>query len=161
MITPRLTKNHPFVVGILSDTHGHLPDGAMTVLSNVHQILHAGDIGSPDILSALEKTAPTIAVRGNMDGGEWADHLPEEKTVRLGNISVHILHDLDRIKTHLGNTGVHVVVSGHTHRPRVEKQNSRLYINPGSTSYPRGRYPASLAILKMFQSDLSVEIVNV
>ncbi|MEA3230495.1 MAG: metallophosphoesterase [Thermodesulfobacteriota bacterium] len=144
---PQLTEKSEYRVGILADTHGHLNQTVVKRLGNVDLIIHAGDIDSPSVLPALEKIAPLVAVRGNMDFGPWAADLPQTETVQVGRTWIYILHDLSRLDLLPESVGFGVVISGHTHRSQLSRRNGTLYINPGSVTYPRHPAPASMAFL--------------
>src|SRR3984957_2460966 len=120
-----------FKIGIISDTHGFMRPEAERRLTDVNHIIHAGDIGRPEILDALRRIAPVTAIRGNVDSGEWAVEYPDTKLVRLAGKSIYILHDLKTLQVDPG-TGIDVVVSGHPHAPKIDTIGSVLYLNPGS-----------------------------
>ena len=120
------------LIGIISDTHGLVRPQALAALKDVDMILHAGDIGSQDVLDTLNEIAPVIAVRGNNDKADWARSLPDWEVVEVGNISIYMLHDVKEIDISPSGAGFQVVVSGHSHRPAVAEQRGVLYVNPGS-----------------------------
>ncbi|MCP4688402.1 MAG: metallophosphoesterase family protein [Desulfobacterales bacterium] len=134
-------------LGILSDTHGRLRPEALAALAGLDMIVHAGDVGGPDILAALSEIAPTVAVRGNMDYGAWSRDLREIEVVEAGEALLYVLHDLHRLDLSPAAAGFHAVVSGHTHRPSAEYREGVLFLNPGSVTHPRDHHPPSLAIL--------------
>lgn len=136
-------------IGVLSDTHGHFGAAARAILRGVDLILHAGDIDEPAVLAALKAMAPVVAVRGNMDRGAWAAQLPEEEIVEAGAIRLYLIHDLTRISLVPESAGIHVVISGHTHRPRIREQGDVLYLNPGSASLPRDGHRATVALVEI------------
>jgi putative phosphoesterase len=131
-------------VGLISDTHGLLRPQALAALAGSDCILHAGDIGGPEILERLADIAPVTAVRGNNDIGPWARRLPDTVTVRLGALTALMVHDLADLPD---LTGAGVVVCGHSHRPRVERRNGFLLVNPGSAGPRRFRLPVSVGRL--------------
>lgn len=122
-------------IGVLSDTHGRLRQEAAERLEGVDCILHAGDFDNPDVLEALERIAPVYGVRGNNDWGAWAQHLPRMLRFSLGGVSFYMTHNRSDVPWSL--PGVDVVICGHTHRYEKEKIMGRLWLNPGSCSYPR------------------------
>ena len=149
-----------YLVGVISDTHGRLPHSVAQAFEGVDLIIHAGDIGEPEIIEALKKIAPTIAVRGNMDFGHWANQLAIEKTIEINQTRVVVLHDVFRLKLKPGNAAPRVVISGHTHRPLQEENRGVLYINPGSAGYPKFGQPASVALLHIKTQSPRARIVE-
>ena len=155
-----LSSKNNYLVGIISDTHGRLPISVSEAFKGVDLIIHAGDIGEPDILDALDKIAPTIAVRGNMDFGQWARELPVEESIEINQTVVKVLHDVYRISAKSGKTAPDVVISGHTHRPLQEENRGILYINPGSAGYPKYGQPPTVALLQIKGQSLRVQFVD-
>ena len=152
-------KNNYFV-GIISDTHGLLPQSVSKVFKNTDLIIHAGDIGDPKIIDALEKIAPTRAVRGNMDMGNWARQLRQNETIRINHKRLHVIHDIYKLDINAKSDNYHVVIYGHTHRPQVEKQQGILYVNPGSAIQPRFGYPPSVALLEINGDAINARLVD-
>ena len=149
------------MVGIISDTHGLLRREAIRALQGVQLIIHAGDIGKPEILEELRKIAPVVAVRGNMDGGEWANTIPEEEVLEIGEVNLYILHDVNRINLDPGAAGFNAVISGHSHRPSVKKRhNGVTYLNPGSAGPRRFKLPVTLALVHLNGDDLDVRFID-
>jgi uncharacterized protein len=136
-------------IGIISDTHGLLRPEVAQRFAGVEHIVHAGDIGSPDIIAELRRIAPVTAIRGNVDTGAWAQDYPETTTVRCGGRTVHVLHDLKQLGFDPSLCGIDVVVSGHSHRARSETIDGVLYLNPGSAGPRRFRLPITLATLEL------------
>lgn len=134
-------------VGVISDTHGLLRPEAVARLAGVDHILHAGDIGRPEVIEALSRIAPTTAVRGNVDTGHWAAAYPDRQSLTLGGHAVLVLHDIKTLDLDPAAWGLRVVVSGHSHQPRCETVDGVLYLNPGSAGRRRFRLPISLATL--------------
>lgn len=134
-------------IGVISDTHGLLRPEAVELLSGVDHIVHAGDIGRPEVIDALRRLAPVTAVRGNVDMGDWAAAFPATERVRLGGRSIHVLHNLADLALDPASAGIDVVISGHTHRPKVETVGGVLYLNPGSAGPRRFTLPIALATL--------------
>lgn len=141
-MTPRRWR-----VGVISDTHGLLRPEAVEALRDVDRIVHAGDVGSPDVLRGLEKIAPVTAVRGNNDHGPWAETLPVTDLFELGGAALYVIHDVKELDLDLRETGVSVVISGHGHRPVSENRDGVLFFNPGSAGPRRFRLPISVAHL--------------
>jgi putative phosphoesterase len=135
------------VVGLVSDTHGLLRPEAIEALAGSDHIIHAGDIGDPAILGALAAIAPLTAVRGNNDTGAWARGIPEARTLELGGVRIHVIHDLGMLRR--TPRGVRVVVSGHSHVPRILEEEGVLYVNPGSAGPRRFRLPVTVGQLRI------------
>jgi len=140
-------SSHSYKIGVISDTHGLMRQEALEALQGSDLILHAGDVGSQDVIDELERIAPVYAVRGNMDGGEWAQRLPKTQWVEVGDITIYILHDLDRLDLVPQASGISMIVSGHTHQPLGKKRSGVFYLNPGSAGPRRFSKPVSLAVV--------------
>jgi putative phosphoesterase len=136
-----------FRIGIISDTHGLLRPEAERRLAGVDHIIHGGDIGDPGIIVALARIAPVIAIRGNVDRAGWARDYAETELVRLADRSIFVVHDLKTLQIDPVARGIDVVVSGHSHVPKVEMVGSVLYLNPGSAGRRRFKLPITLATL--------------
>lgn len=126
----------------------------------VDLIIHAGDIGEPDILTSLEKIAPTIAVRGNMDFGPWSEQLGAQEIIEVSHTRLLVLHDVYRLALNSQDARPDVVISGHTHRPLQEDNEGVLYINPGSAGYPKFGQPATVARLLIKEQSRQAEIIE-
>ena len=147
-------------VGIISDTHGMLTHQALDALNGVDQILHAGDIGAPEVLRLLSAVAPVHAVRGNMDGGDWCQGLPYTDMVELDATTFYLLHDLNTLDLDPPSAGVRVVVHGHTHQAADKSHDGVLYFNPGSASRPGNPGgPLSLGILEIANGRIDRRII--
>jgi putative phosphoesterase len=136
-------------IGIISDTHGLLRPEAEQRLSGVAHIIHAGDIGRPEIIEALGRIAPVTAIRGNVDIADWAARYPATTTVALGGRSIHIVHDVNDLALDPVASGVDMVVSGHSHQPRIATVDGVLYLNPGSAGPRRFSLPCTLALMEL------------
>jgi putative phosphoesterase len=134
-----------FRIGIISDTHGLLRPEAERRLAGVDHIIHGGDIGRPEIIDALRRIAPVTAIRGNVDIDDWAAAYPETEVVRLAGKSIYVLHDLKTLQIDPIARGIDVVVSGHSHVPKIDTADGVLYLNPGSAGRRRFRLPITLA----------------
>jgi len=145
-------------IGIISDTHGLLRPEAEQQLAGVAHIVHAGYIGRPEIIARLRQIAPVSAIRGNVDTGDWAGCYPDTETVGIGGRSFHVLHDIHDLRIDPVSSGVDVVISGHSHQPRIETVDGVLYINPGSAGPRRFSLPITLAILQVDESGLRPEL---
>jgi putative phosphoesterase len=147
-------------IGLISDTHGLLRPQVVAFLAGSDHIVHGGDVCDPGVLEALRALAPLTAVRGNNDRGAWAAGLRESELVRLGEIFVYAVHDLEDIDIDPAAAGVQVVVSGHSHRPLIEQRGPVLYVNPGSAGPRRFRLPISAGELTVSGSRVSARIVE-
>ncbi len=136
-----------FRIGIISDTHGLLRPEAERCLAGVGHIIHGGDIGSAEIITALRRIAPVTAIRGNVDTGDWAGEHAETEFVRIADQSIFVLHDLKTLQIDPVALGIDVIVSGHSHVPKIETAGGVLYLNPGSAGRRRFRLPITLATL--------------
>lgn len=132
----------PARIGLISDTHGLLRPEAKAFLRGCDAIVHAGDIGNASVLEELSALAPLTAVRGNNDIGAWAEGLPETAQLRVGELLIHVLHDVAQLEL---PAGVRVVVSGHSHKPSVLVRDDILYVNPGSAGPRRFKLPVAVA----------------
>jgi putative phosphoesterase len=156
----KLASKNNYSIGVISDTHGHLPSRVLKAFKGVDLIIHAGDIGEETILDKLAKIAPVAAVRGNMDFGKWARQLPETEIIEIGQIVLYVLHIANRLDADPVKIGLTAVISGHTHRPDVSEKNGITFINPGSASYPKFGQPASAALIQIKGDDLSVKLIH-
>ena len=145
-------------VGVISDTHGLLRPEALRALFGADLILHAGDVGSPEVLEGLRALAPVVAVRGNNDRGPWAEALSETEVVTADGRSLYVLHDLGTLELDPRAAGFDAVIAGHSHQPRIERRDGVLYLNPGSAGPRRFRLPIALAWLDVGR--LEAEIVR-
>lgn len=141
-------------IGIISDTHGLLRPEAVERLAGVQHIIHAGDIGRPEVISELSRIAPVTAVRGNIDGGEWAAGYPQTEFVKLGGRFFYVLHNLAELDLDPTAAGIDVVVSGHSHQPRIETVDGVVYLNPGSAGPRRFSLPIALATLDLSAKEI-------
>ena len=134
-------------IGLISDTHGLLRPDALAFLQGSDLIVHAGDIGGPEILQALSAIAPLTVVRGNNDRGPWAASIRETEWLQAAGINLYAIHDLAQLDVDPAAAGIQVVVSGHSHQPRVDRREGVLYVNPGSPGPRRFRLPISIGEL--------------
>jgi putative phosphoesterase len=141
------------IVGVISDTHGLLRPEALEALAGVDLIIHAGDIGGPDIIDPLRRIAPVHAVRGNVDRGFWANEFSPTEIVEVEGQSLYTLHDLNELDLDPAAAGFRVVISGHTHDPLVKEERGVVYLNPGSAGPRRFKLPISLARISIGEYD--------
>ncbi|WP_438014784.1 metallophosphoesterase family protein [Sorangium sp. So ce315] len=159
MMERRAPREHR--IGVISDTHGLVRPEALAALAGSELILHAGDVGGPEVLAALAAIAPVTAVRGNNDRGRWADGLPERATVRVGDVTLLMLHDVKELDVDPGAVALSAVVAGHSHRPAIREQGGVLYLNPGSAGPRRFKLPLSVARVVVRGAAVMAEIVEI
>ncbi|MDP9910846.1 putative phosphoesterase [Variovorax boronicumulans] len=147
-------------VGLISDTHGLLRPQAVAALQGSDFIVHGGDIGGAGILDALAAIAPLTVVRGNNDREAWAGAVPETAFLKVGDVHVYAIHDLSQIDIDPAGAGVRVVISGHSHQPKVEERNGVLYVNPGSAGPRRFKLPIAVAELIVDGDTVRARIVE-
>jgi uncharacterized protein len=145
-------------IGVISDTHGLLRPGAVEALRGVKLILHAGDIGSREVIAGLQALAPVMAVRGNIDHGALAAEYPSEQRLVVEEVHILMTHDRKLLPPLHREQAVQVVVTGHTHQPLVEEKEGVLHLNPGSAGRRRFKLPVTLALLKVDGSRVTAEI---
>jgi uncharacterized protein len=134
---------------------------ALAVLQGVSQIIHAGDVGAPEVLEALKAIAPVTAIRGNVDHGLWVQALPATRVVEVDGLLLYVLHDLGALDLDPAAAGFAAVISGHSHQPRIERRKGVLFVNPGSAGPRRFKLPVSLARLRVVAGALEAELVNI
>ena len=150
----------PRKMGLISDTHGLLREEALQALRGSDLIIHAGDVGAPDILEALRKIAPVVAVRGNIDTAEWAKSLPETAVVEAGAVNIYVLHDSNALDLDPKAAGFQIVVSGHSHKPGQTERKGVTFLNPGSAGPRRSNLPITAARLDLTAKVWSVEFLD-
>lgn len=147
-------------IGVISDTHGLLRPEAREFLRGCNHIIHAGDVGSENVLRELSVIAPVTVVRGNNDQGPWATALPETELVQFGELFVYVIHDLAQLDIEPQAAGAGVVVSGHSHQPAIRERNAVLYVNPGSAGPRRFKLPIAVAELNVSGKSVTSRIVE-
>lgn len=147
-------------VGVVSDTHGLLRPEAVQALEGVDVILHAGDVGDPLILQQLVALAPVFVVRGNVDQAPWADALPSTEVVQVAGVTFFMLHELEQLDLDPAESGIDVVVYGHSHQPEAEERDGVLYLNPGSAGPRRFDLPVTVARLSIGKGTMEAGIVS-
>ena len=137
------------VAGLISDTHGLLRPEAKRALAGVDLIVHAGDIGAPELLEELATLAPVRVVRGNNDRGAWARDIPLTEALELEGTRIYVLHDVKELDLDPAAEGFAAVIAGHSHRPAVEVREGVLYVNPGSAGPRRFSLPVAVGFLEI------------
>jgi putative phosphoesterase len=148
------------IVGVISDTHGLLRPAAIDALRGSDLIIHAGDVGAPEVLDTLRGIAPTFAVRGNVDTAPWAAALPVTERVAAGARSFFVLHEISQLGLDPGAAGLAAVVYGHSHMPSIETRGGVLFLNPGSAGPRRFKLPVAVARVRVSGQQLHPEIVE-
>jgi len=155
-----LTVCSSSVVGVISDTHGLLRPEAINALRGSELIIHAGDVGSPEILEQLAKIAALRAIRGNIDTEKWADALPLTEVVEAGGVMLYVLHDVKQLDLKPSAAGFAAVISGHSHKPSQEMRDGVLFFNPGAAGPRRFKLPVSVGRLVLGQGKIQAEIIT-
>lgn len=153
-------ESEPCTIGVISDTHGLLRPEVMKSLEGVDLILHAGDVGDPEVIDHLESVAPVVVVRGNMDYGSWADRLPVSKSLVIGKTKLFLIHDIERIDGQIQLQSYQVIITGHTHRPLIDEQNNIIFINPGSAGPQRNQHSVSIGKLICCNGQIDAQLVE-
>jgi putative phosphoesterase len=133
---------------------------ALKALAGSEVVVHAGDIGSPEVLAALTRIAPVVAVRGNNDRGPWSETIPATAVVRVGAARLYVLHDRNELDVDPAGEGFQAIITGHSHRPSIERRDDVLYLNPGSAGPRRFSLPTCIARLHVHDSEIEAEIVH-
>ena len=153
-------KKDNLLIGIISDTHGHIHTQVSTVFKKADFIIHAGDMDTLEAYKALNKIAPVAAVRGNMDTGQWAGEFPKTDIIEAGNTLIYAIHSIQKIDLDPAAAGVSAVIYGHSHIPSIERQNGVIFMNPGSATLPKYNFNASVGLIEINGSKLDARIVE-
>ena len=148
------------MLGLISDTHGLLREEAVRALRGSDLILHAGDVGAPEILEMLKAVAPVVAVRGNVDTNKWGQTLPLTEVIQIGSVMIYMIHILQDLDINPAAAGFNIVVSGHSHKPGQTEKDGVLYINPGSAGPRRFYLPVTVARLNLEVVPWKVEFID-
>jgi putative phosphoesterase len=149
-------------VGLISDTHGLLRPEVLDLLKCSDFIVHAGDIGDPEIVAELARLAPVAAVRGNVDKGTWAQSIPKTEVLEVDGVAfLYVLHNIADLDLDPAAAGFHAVVSGHSHQPGIRWKDGVLYVNPGSAGPRRFSLPISVARLLVDDDKVSVDLIEI
>jgi putative phosphoesterase len=156
----RRTGNRKQIVGLISDTHGLIRPEALDALEGVDLIVHAGDIGKPEVLKALEAVAPVAAIRGNNDTGVWAKRLPKTKLLNVADTKLYIIHSVKELACDPVARGFQVIISGHSHKPSISTRDGVLFVNPGSAGPRRFKLPIAVGKLFVRGKNIKAEFIE-
>jgi hypothetical protein len=148
------------LIGLISDTHGLIRPEALAALKGSDLIIHAGDVGNSGIIERLRVVAPVVAVRGNVDKGDWASQLPMTATVQAHSALIYVLHDIQQLDIDPAAAEINIIVSGHSHKPSRTERSGVIYLNPGSAGPRRFQLPITVARLNLLRSPWSVEFID-
>jgi len=147
-------------IGLIADTHGLLRPEALAALADSDLLIHAGDIGKPEVVAALKKIAPLVAIKGNNDTDSWARHLPETKKITLGALKLYVIHNVKELSFDPPGRGFRVVISGHSHKPVIQTKDNVLFVNPGSAGPRRFKLPICVGKLLVQGETVDAEIIE-
>jgi len=153
-------KNRTHVIGLISDTHGLMRPQALAALQDVQLIIHAGDIGAPEVLRDLKRIAPIVAIKGNNDREDWAKSLPDTKLLKINGKKLYIIHNIKELDCDPLAREIQVVISGHSHMPLIAKRDGVLYVNPGSAGPRRFKLPVAVAKLRIYGAHIRPQIIE-
>jgi putative phosphoesterase len=156
----RATGNREQIVGLISDTHGLMRPEALDALEGVDLIVHAGDIGKPEVLKALKAVAPVVAIRGNNDTGAWAKPLPDTKRLKVADTKLYIIHNVKELACDPVGVGFQVIISGHSHKPSISTRDGVLFVNPGSAGPRRFKLPIAVGKLFIRRKKVEAELIE-
>jgi hypothetical protein len=148
------------IIGLISDTHGLLREEALSALQGSDLIIHAGDVGNGEIIEQLRAVAPVVAVRGNVDKGAWASHLPMTAVVEASSALIYVLHDIQQLDLDPVVSEFNIVISGHSHKPGRAERSGVMYVNPGSAGPRRFQLPVTVARLNLVQTPWAVDFID-
>ena len=162
------------IVGLISDTHiptraKAIPRKALEAFKDPSLIVHAGDLIQLSVLDDLERLAPVVAVRGNVDRHDVKERLPNMNSVRVYDWKIGVIHDsgalwgTGKMKRIAKQNSLDVLVFGHTHRPTLKQENSVFYINPGSSTNPLPPFlvKPTIALLRITKKKIEPEIIQI
>jgi uncharacterized protein len=147
-------------IGLISDTHGLVRPEALKALAGVELIVHAGDIGKPEVLDRLQAIAPVAAIKGNNDTAPWARHIPEILDLQVKDRTLRVIHNVRDSESNLRAAGIDIVISGHSHQPSVQTRDNVLFVNPGSAGPRRFKLPVTVGLLLLQNVDPYAEIIH-
>ena len=147
-------------IGVISDTHGLVRPEAIAALKGSELILHAGDIGKPQVLESLASIAPVLAIRGNNDREIWAQKIPDILKLRINGARVYIIHDVNDLEIDPGAAGFHAVISGHSHKPGLVRRDGTIFLNPGSAGPRRFKLPVAVSRLTVRGQTVRAKVIE-
>jgi uncharacterized protein len=147
-------------IGLISDTHGLVRPEALKALEGVELIVHAGDIGKPEVLDCLQAVAPLAAIKGNNDTAPWTRRIPEILDLHVKDRTLRVIHNVRDSESNLRAAGIDVVISGHSHKPLVQTVDNVLFVNPGSAGPRRFKLPVTVGLLLLENADVHAEIIH-
>lgn len=149
-------------IGVISDTHGLLRDPVKSRLRDCDTIIHAGDIGSQSVLMELRQITPfVVAVRGNVDVGQWAKELKEQERLEIEGRAICVVHNICTLTLDPRSAGIGVIIHGHSHKPAIEHEDGVLYVNPGSAGPRRFHMPISMAVFHIQPGEILPELIEI
>jgi putative phosphoesterase len=158
MLSPLRKLQGKQQIGLISDTHGLVRPEALEALRGSDLMIHAGDIGKPEVLTVLKKIAPLMAIKGNNDN--WARGLPETKSITFGALRLYVIHNIKELSFDPGARGFRVVISGHSHKPAIQTKGNVLFVNPGSAGPRRFKLPICVGRLLVQGNTIDGEIIE-
>ena len=147
-------------IGVISDTHGLTRPEALSALQGSDLLLHAGDIGSPEVLTRLQSISTVVAIRGNVDRGQWASQLPEQTVVAVNRSRLYLIHNVNDFQGDLRRDRYHVIISGHSHKPSIRERDGVLFLNPGSAGPRRFKLPVAVAKIHIDGTNVRSEVIE-
>ncbi len=159
------------LIGLISDTHipdraKEIPEKVFEAFSEVDLIMHAGDLTSPKVIDDLEQIAPVMAIQGNMDRARGID-LPAAKVIEAEGLKIGIVHgevypraDTQQLVYLAKELDADILISGHSHQPKIEQTDGVLLLNPGSPIVPR-LADRTVMILEINDREVDVEIIKI
>ncbi len=149
------------LIGVIADTHGLLRPEAVAALGGCDHIIHAGDIGRPEVIEQLSEIAPVSAIRGNVDKGDWATVFPQNKVVAIAGRHLYLLHNARDLDLDPRAAGFDCVISGHSHKPSIEARDGVLFVNPGSAGPRRFKLPIAVATIALGPEPLALASADI
>jgi putative phosphoesterase len=156
----RAKKSDLYVIGLISDTHGLVRPQAVEALQGVDLIIHAGDVGKPEVLDALKAIGPLVAIKGNNDIGAWAKSLPDTQLLQTADTKLFVIHNVKELDCDPAAEGYEVVISGHSHKPSILTRDGVLFVNPGSAGPRRFKLPVAVAKLFIQNQKVNAELIE-
>ena len=147
-------------IGVISDTHGLVRPEALSALKNSELIIHAGDIGKPEVLTSLKYIAPVIAIRGNNDRESWAKKMLDIFQLSVNNVRIYVIHNVNELEIDPAVDGFGAVISGHSHKPGIVNRDGLLFLNPGSAGPRRFKLPVTVARIQIVDKHLKATITD-